>query len=505
MEKSMEIETPSKNVEEINHIMEPKSIAIIGASTRLHTVGSDLVKKLLIYKYTGKIFLVNVKGGVIEGLNVYKSVTDIEDEIECAVIIVNAKFILPEIEKCGKKGVKGLVIISSGFKEIGTEAGIKAENEIIKKCKEYNMRLVGPNSLGIINTDEKYSLDACFAETLPIKGDIGFVSQSGALGGGILNILQDLNLGFAQFISIGNQGDLNSEKVIEYWENNPKIKQILLYMESICDPKQFLKISKRVSKKKPILAMKAGRTEAGAKAAMSHTGSLAGTDRAMNYLLKQAGVIREYSLKNMFNTAKVFTGGQKFPKGDKIAVVTNSGGPAIMCTDAIIESGMKLAQLSDKTKEELKTFLPGQASIKNPVDMIASAPLDHYIKTVSAVLADENVDMVIVIYLPFLELKDIDVAKALFELKAKTEKPMAAVFMTNSKFFCDINSLNSNLPFYLYVEEAVNALYKLNRQRLWVERPEGEIKKFETKEENLTDIKKIFIKAKEEGRDTLNI
>ena len=343
-------------------------------------------------------------------------------------------------------------------------------------------------------------MDGCFAESLPERGNIGFVSQSGALGGGILNILKDLNLGFAQFISIGNQADVNAETALEYWENEEDVEQILLYMESIQNPANFRKLASRISKKKPILALKAGRSAAGASAASSHTGSLAGADKAANALLNQSGVIREYSLKELFDTAKVFAN-CPIPKGDRVAIITNSGGPGIMATDAICEHGMQMAKITDETKAKLRSFLPSAASVKNPIDMIASAPIEHYKETLKTVIADENVDMIITIYLPFLGLKDIDVAKALMEIKAEhPEKPIIGVFMTKNDFFTKLSDMKVNMPFFMYAEEAADGLNRLNQQRLWMERPVGEVKSFDVDRERA---KQIIKGSLEEGRAQL--
>ena len=395
----------------LDKIMKPKSVAVIGASTKEHTIGSDIMKRLQEYKFNGNIYPVNPKGGIIEGLQAYTSILEVPGEVDLAIIVVNQKFVLDTIDQCHQKGVGGLVVITAGFKETGKE-GAEAEKQLLAKVQEYGMRCVGPNCLGVVNTHPEVRLDGCFAETLPERGHIAFVSQSGALGGGILNILKDLNLGFSQFISIGNQADVNAETAMEYWENDEDVDQILLYMESIANPTNFRKLATRISKKKPILALKAGRSAAGASAASSHTGSLAGADKAANALLAQSGVIREYSLKNLFSTAKVFAN-CPIPKGNRVAIITNSGGPGIMATDAICENGMQMAPITEDTKAKLRSFLPAAASVKNPIDMIASAPIEHYTQTLETVIADENVDMIMVIYLPFLGLKDIDVAKAL--------------------------------------------------------------------------------------------
>ena len=483
----------------LDKIMKPKSIAVVGASTKEHTIGSDIMKRLQEYNFNGKIYPVNPKGGIIEGLQAYTTVNEIPGDVDLAIIVVNAKFVLNTIDQCYEKGIKGLCIITAGFKETGKE-GAEVEKQLLAKVREYGMRCVGPNCLGVVNTHPEIRMDGCFAESLPERGNIGFVSQSGALGGGILNILKDLNLGFAQFISIGNQADVNAETALEYWEDEEDVEQILLYMESIQNPANFRKLASRISKKKPILALKAGRSAAGASAASSHTGSLAGADKAANALLNQSGVIREYSLKDLFATAKVFAN-CPIPKGDRVAIITNSGGPGIMATDAICEHGMQIAKISDETKDKLRSFLPSAASVKNPIDMIASAPIEHYKQTLETVIADENVDMIITIYLPFLGLKDIDVAKALMEIKAEhPEKPVIGVFMTKSEFFAKLSEMDVNMPFFMYAEEAADGLNRLNQQRLWMERPAGQIPVFDVDREKA---KQIIRQSLSEGRAQL--
>ncbi|MBR1942211.1 CoA-binding protein, partial [bacterium] len=460
--------------EQLDKIMCPKSIAVVGASTKEHTIGSDIMKRLQEYKFTGNIYPINPKGGIIEGLQAYTTVNEVPGDIDLAIVVVNSKFVLSTIDQCNEKGIKGLCIITAGFKETGAE-GAELEKQLVEKLNEYGMRCVGPNCLGVVNTNPEIRMDGCFAESLPERGHIGFVSQSGALGGGILNILKDLNLGFAQFISIGNQADVNAETALEYWENDDDVEQMLLYMESIQNPANFRKLATRISKKKPILALKAGRSAAGASAASSHTGSLAGADKAANALLAQSGVIREYSLKNLFSTAKVFAN-CPIPKGNRVAIITNSGGPGIMATDAVCEYGMEMAKITDQTKETLRSFLPAAASVKNPIDMIASAPIEHYKETLKTVIADENVDMIMVIYLPFLGLKDIDVAKAVMEIKAQyPEKPVIGVFMTKSEFFTALSDMDVNMPFFMYAEEAAEGFMRLDQQRKWIARPEGKI------------------------------
>ncbi len=486
----------------LNKIMKPKSVAVIGASTKPKTIGSELMQRLRDYKFNGKIYPVNPKGGIIEGFQAYTSIEEVPGEVDLAVIVVNAKFVLDTIDQCHRKGVKGLCIITAGFKETGAE-GAEMEKQLLAKVKEYGMRCVGPNCLGVLNTHPDVMMDATFAESLPIRGDIGFVSQSGALGGGILNILKDLNLGFSQFVSIGNQADINAETMLEYWENDDDVKQILLYMESIKNPQNFRKLATRITKKKPILALKSGRSAAGASAASSHTGSLAGADKAAAALLKQSGVIREFSLKNLFANAKAFSN-CPIPKGNRVAIITNSGGPGIMATDAICEAGMKMAPITDETKAKLRSFLPSAASVKNPIDMIASAPIEHYMQTLETVIADENVDMIMVIYLPFLGLKDIDVAEALMKIKAQNPtKPILGVFMTTNDFFTKISNMEVNMPFYMYAEEAAEALCRLDQQRQWMEKPAGKIPCYDVDRNKVCDIIKKSISEERDQLTTL--
>lgn len=483
----------------IDSILKPRSVAVVGASAREHTIGSDILKRITEYGFTGAVYPVNPKGGEINGLKAYRTLAEIPGPVDLAFILVNHSIVLDVVDQCHEKGVKGLVIISAGFKETGPE-GAAREKELLSKIRAYGMRCVGPNCLGVVNTHPNYRLDGCFAEALPERGDIGFVSQSGALGGGILNILKDLNLGFAQFISIGNQADVNAETALEYWEDEPDVKQILLYMESVNDPKKFRELASRITRKKPVLALKAGRSAAGASAASSHTGSLAGADKAADALLKQSGVIREFSLRDLFSTAKVFSN-CPIPKGDRIAIVTNSGGPGIMATDAIVERGMTMAALSEETKAELRSFLPSAASVKNPVDMIASAPLEHYRRTIETVLADPGVDMVISIYLPFLGLSDIEVAREIMRIKAENPgKPVVGVFMTKNDFFVKLSDMDVNVPFYMYAEEAVEALSKLNLQRIRMNEPEGVVPAFEVDRDRVAG---LFRSVVDSGRSEL--
>lgn len=485
--------------EQLDKIMKPKSIAVIGASTKEKTIGSEVMIKLTEYKFTGDIYPINPKADQIQGLKAYPSVLDVPGEIDFAVIVVPKPFVFDTIDQCNQKGIKGVCIISAGFKETGGE-GVELEKQLAEKMKEYGMRCVGPNCLGVLNTNDAVRMDATFAPTLPEKGNVAFVSQSGALGGGILNLLKDLNLGFAQFVSVGNQADVNAETMLEYWENDDDVKQILLYMESITNPENFRKLATRISKNKPIIALKSGRSEAGASAASSHTGSLAGADKAADALLKQSGVIRELKLESLFSTAKVFST-CPIPKGNRVAIVTNSGGPGIMATDAVCEHGLEIAKISDTTKDKLRSFLPDTASVKNPIDMIASASMEQYTETIKTVLADDSVDMLMVIFLPLIGQTDIDIAKAVMEIKKQhPEKPIIGVFITTQDFFAKVSDMNPNIPFFMYAEEAAEGFHRLDQFRQWQQRPTGSMPCYDV---NKAEVEKIIRQSISEGRDQL--
>ncbi|MDR1167638.1 MAG: acetate--CoA ligase family protein [Heliobacteriaceae bacterium] len=482
----------------LNKIMKPQSIAVIGASAKDGTVGSEIMKRLTEYKFQGEIYPINPKCGEMYGLPVHTSVLEVSGEIDLAVIVVNSKFVLDTVDQCNEKGIKGLVIISAGFKEVGGE-GAELEKQLTAKIKEYGMRIVGPNSVGIINTNQ--SMDASFAQALPVKGDVAFSSQSGALGCGILNILKDLNIGFSQFVSAGNQADINAEDLLEYWENDENTKQIMLYLEGIVNPSNFRKIASRISKKKPVVALKSGRSAAGASAASSHTGSLAGADKAADALLKQSGVIRELELKDLFGTAQAFAN-SPLPKGNRVAILTNSGGPGIMATDALCEYGMEIAKLSPSTTEYLKSYLPAAASVKNPVDMIASATAEQYQKSLEACLKDENVDMVMVIYLLLMGETDVNMAKAIMDMCAQyPDKPVIGVFMTTADFFNKLSGFETvNMPFYPYAEEGARAMKRLLQYADWVNKPQGKIPVYDV---DKAKVEKIIANSAAEGRDQL--
>ena len=363
----------------LDSLLKPQSIAVVGVSRRAGSIGRQILHQLIEFEYRGMLFPVNPKADFVHSMKAYPSVSSIPDQVDLAIIVVPREAVLEVVDDCGKKGVKGLVVITAGFSETGDE-GRKMEAELGERIRRYGMRMIGPNCMGLINTSPAVHMDATFAPTLPLAGRIGFMSQSGALGVAILNIAQQLDIGFSYFVGLGNITDVSSNELLLYWENDSNTDLILMYLESIGNIKRFMQISRRISKRKPILAVKSGRTEAGAKAAMSHTGALSalqGLDIAADALLEQSGVIRVSTVEELFDLTLGFAK-NPLPRGNRLGILTNAGGPAIMATDTAISLGLRLAELSQSTRQELRRLLPPEAIIQNPIDMTPKSDRSQY-------------------------------------------------------------------------------------------------------------------------------
>jgi acetyltransferase len=485
----------------LNKIFKPKSIAVIGASKRKDSLGYIIVDNLIKSDFNGTIYPVNPKGEVIHSLRSYKSVLEIPDEVDLAIVVVPKEKVFEVVDECGKKGIKGLVTITAGFKEVGG-AGIEREKQLVEKIKSYGMRMIGPNCMGVINTDPEIKMNATFSPVSALEGNIAFMSQSGALGVVILGFAREINLGFSQFASVGNKANISGNDLLEYWKDDSRTQVILLYLESFGNPRHFTQLAREITKKKPIIAVKAGRTLAGAKAVSSHTGVLAGIDLAVDALFEQCGVIRVTSIEELFDLSLAFTG-QPIPKGNRIAILTNAGGPGIMATDACVSLGLELAQFSNETKEKLKKGLPEEASVNNPVDMIASANEESYRHSLDCVLDDPNVDSVLVIFVtPPASVSSLKVAKSILEVREKySDKPVLGCLMGKEEIWSGIQELKKHkIPIYTFPEGAAKALSSLEKYRRWINRPEGKIKTFVVDKEK---VKNIIEKAKQEKRSRL--
>ncbi|MBK7367102.1 MAG: CoA-binding protein [Candidatus Eisenbacteria bacterium] len=405
-------------------VFRPKSIAVIGASRDRSTVGGALFHNLLKHDFQGPIYPVNPKSAVVQSVRAYPTIADVPEAVDLAVMVVPAKFVNQTLEDCGKKGVKAAVVISAGFKEVGGE-GVQRERDMVQIARRYGMRVIGPNCLGVLNTEPGTSMDATFAPPYPPAGTVAFSSQSGALGLAILEYATALNIGISHFVSVGNKADVSGNDLLEFWERDPNTSMVLLYLESFGNPRRFLEIARRVGRTKPIVAVKSGRTAAGMRAASSHTGSLAGTDSAVTALCHQAGVIRTDTMEEMFDVAMVLAN-QPVPTGNRVGIITNAGGPAIMATDACESNGIEVVALTEETRKALQAFLPAEASVRNPVDMIASATAESFEKAVRIVANDPNVDSLIVLYVPPIVTNPLEIAQAIVRGNEEAKADRAA-------------------------------------------------------------------------------
>jgi len=401
----------------IDVLFNPRSFAVIGASNTRGKLGNDVMRNLIDSGFEGRIYPVNPKAGEILGQKAFRSVTAIPNDVDVAVIVIPARFVLKTVEECGKKGVKALVIITAGFKESGHD-GQEAEKKLIELAKKYEMIIQGPNCLGIINTSAPYN--ASFSAGTPVKGTIAFASQSGALMTGILDWSLMEKIGFSKFVSLGNKAHLDEADFIEAFGRDPDTSFILLYIESVIDGHKFMEACKKVIPHKPIFIVKSGVSVAGARAASSHTGSLAGSDTAYETAFKQSGVRRAHNMASLFDVASLIDDMQ-LPSGNRVAIITNAGGPGIMTTDACEAGGLELAQFTSQTHDYLKSNLPPAASVANPIDALGTAQPADYELCIEASLKDENVDAVLVLLTPQAMTKTTESAKVIVDVHNLSE------------------------------------------------------------------------------------
>ena len=481
----------------LDMFFKPKSVAVIGASREEGKVGHSILKNIIQYGYKGKVYPVNPVAEEILGLKCYPNVSAIPEEVDMAVVVVPAKIVPQVMEECGVKGIKGVIVISAGFKEIGGE-GSKIEKEIVEIARKYKMRLWGPNCLGMIDTYS--SLNASFAKGMPLKGNIGFMSQSGALGTAILDWAISEEIGFSKFVSMGNKADVNENDFLEDWSDDENTKVITGYLEDIKDGPSFMKIAKKITKKTPVIIFKSGSTGAGARAASSHTGSLAGMEAAYNAAFKQTGVIRANSMEELFDLAEGFAF-QPLPQGRRVAIVTNAGGPGIIATDACEKSGLKITSFEPATVEFLRQNLPPAANIYNPVDILGDAPASLYKLAIECVLKDTNVDAVIVLLTPQAPTEVEETAEVIVELGRKFKKPIFSCFMGEAAVRPGIKILSENkFPVYSFPERAAQALVTMAGYKEWVDEPEHHFKHFNARKE---EVVKVIQKVREERRVNL--
>ncbi|WP_099209422.1 acetate--CoA ligase family protein [Thermococcus henrietii] len=458
----------------LDFLFYPKSVAVIGASHVPGKVGNAIMRSMTL-RFDGKVYAVNVKGGEIEvngkKFKVYRSLKEIPDEVDVAVIAVPAKFVPDVIDECGEKGVKGAIVISAGFKEAGRA---DLEEELVKRAKKWGIRVVGPNCLGVTNLENGFdcNFNPPERQARPPFGKVAFMSQSGAFGAAILDWAAREKIGMSKFISLGNMADLDESDFMDYLGDDEKTGVITGYLEGVKDGRKFLETARRVTLKKPVVILKSGRTEAGAKAAASHTGSLAGSYAIYRAAFEQSGVLEATTMRQLFNYAKVLAM-QKPAKGDRVAIVTNGGGAGVMMSDGLLERGLKMAELSEETlkkfEEDIKAGkLPAHMSYKNPIDVIGDAPSSRYERAMRYALEDPNVDVLVVIALFQSPALDEGIIDAVERMKAYG-KPI--VFVAPGGDFPHKMARNiegKGIPVYETTEDAVDAVYALVRYGEWL-------------------------------------
>lgn len=453
----------------------PKSVAVIGASSNPDSIGGKLFDNLISSGYSGPLYPVNPTSKVVHSVRAYPSVLDVPDEVDLAYIVVPQRFVLDVARQCAQKSVRGIVVISAGFSEVGAE-GSKAEEELLDIVRDSGMRMVGPNCMGLLNTASSVRLNGTFAPVYPPPGNVAMSSQSGALGIAILDYATRNNIGISQFVSVGNKADVSANDLILSWEDDPETDVITLYVESFGNPRKFSRIARRIGRRKPIVAVKSGRTPAGSRAASSHTGALASSDVAVSALFRQAGVIRVDTIEELFDAASLLAN-QPVPKGERVAIVTNAGGPGILAADALEDQGLVLPELSNDLQAAIGDRLPAEASTHNPVDLIASGGPDEYEHAVRLILDSGEVDSLIVIYVPTSSEGGANVAGALRRCQADYDGPVCllSVYMDAEGAGGQLSGEDGarSIPTYVFPEAAALALARAVRHGRWRQRDPG--------------------------------
>lgn len=447
------------SVSKLDAIFNPQSIAVVGASTRKGTVGNDILRNLLFNEFNGTVYPVNPKAKSIIGVPAFPSLSALPESPDLAVLIVPAKVVLQVVDEAIEKGVKGLIIISAGFKETGEE-GAKMEQALREKVRAAGVPLIGPNCLGVINCDPVVNMNATFGRKMPANGNLAFLSQSGALCTSVLDYAEEREMGFSKFISFGNKADVGEIELLSYLAKDPATSVIAMYLEDISDGGLFIQTVSKIfwELNKPVLCLKSGRSPEGAKAVSSHTGSLAGSDSVYDALLVQSGVQRVETIAELFDYAALYCT-QPLPKGNRVGIVTNAGGPGIMATDAAIRHGLRLATLTEETRAKLALALPDTASLRNPVDVIGDARADRYEAAVHTVLSDPNVDMGMIILTPQSMTEIPETASIVPSAIKGIDKPVVCSFMGARDVHDGVEILRKNgIPNYSFPEDAIKSL-----------------------------------------------
>jgi acetyltransferase len=474
----------------------PDSVAVIGASTNPQKLGYAVLENLVAggFAKRGRVYPINPTADAILGLQAYPSVLEVPNAIDLAVIVIPYPYVPDALRICGEKGIPAVIVISAGFREAGRE-GLDRELELIEIASQYGIRLIGPNCLGVIDTFTP--LNASFSAGTPPSGPLAFMSQSGALGTAVLDISLAGRLGLSKFVSLGNKADVDEIDLLKAWGDDPNTRVIMIYSEGMSNGQEFINTARQVTAKKPVVAIKSGVTQSGSRAVSSHTGSLAGTEQAYHAAFRQAGVLRAESMQSLFDIALAL-GYQPLLKGDRIAIITNAGGPGILATDALERSGLTLAQLKNETITALSQYLPDAASAANPVDVLGDARADRYQMALETVVADPNVDGLLVVLTPQAMTEIEATADAIGRLSDAIDKPVITSFMGEAKVDSGVDRLGSyQVPNYPFPERAAMAFKAMSDYRRVLSRPRPEYKKFEVDRETTHQ---VFEEVRNQGR-----
>jgi acetyl coenzyme A synthetase (ADP forming)-like protein len=463
-------------VASVRPILSPNSVALIGASRHRGTIGRLLLQGMLQGGFSGTVYPVNPEASSVMSVKAYPSVLDVPGNVDLAIIAVPAPAVNKVADECGRKGVRSIIVISDGFKERGPE-GAAMEKELRNIALGHGMRLVGPNCMGVINTDPAVALNATFSSVFPPQGNVAFLSQSGAMGLIILEYASNLNMGISTFVSVGNRADVSSNDLLQYWEQDPATKAILLYLESFGNPRNFGRIARRVSAKKPIVVVKSGSTQAGARAASSHTGAMATSDVASDVLFRHAGIIRVNTMEELFDVA-ILLSNQPLPRGKRLVIVTNGGGPGIIAADASARNGLLLPEFSEDTTSKLKSVLERDVRLNNPLDTTAGATAEEFYQILKVLAGDKDNDAVLVMFIPPVVIGTEAMEDAIRHVAPvfwRQGKPLLACFLGERGFKAKLGSSGKYVPCYHFPEEAVSALARAVEYAEMRRKPKGTI------------------------------
>lgn len=483
----------------LDKIFKPDSVAVIGASNSVGKVGYIIVNNIISDGFEGKIYPINPKSDEIQGLKAYKNIQDVPEKVDLAIISIPAPFVNQAIEECGEAGVGNIVVITAGFKEIGEE-GAKLEAKMTELANKYDMNLIGPNSLG--TTDSHTPLNSSFSQMMPPKGNMAFISQSGAMMVAIIDWSVTSGIGFSKVISLGNKAGVSDIDLMKYLAEDDETAVIICYLESISDDDDFINSMRETAAKKPIIILKSGSSSAGAAAASSHTGALAGSDVAFDTAFRQAGILRAETMADLFDLGLGFSKAP-LPSGDKVAIITNAGGGGVVTVDAMEKYGLQLVKFDEETTAKLEEAIPDEGSAKNPIDVLGDAPVERYEKTLDIVLEDENVDSLIVMICPTASADPDGIAQEILKAGERFDKPIIVVNMGGPSFEAANDALREhNIPTYVFPETAVKVLEAMTRYARLTEKTANPcIGAVEDVDKD--KVAEIFEKVKSEGRDTL--